>query len=324
MNSTLSHLADGSVLPENSPFNLENESAYQRWREQKLASYPVTANDWVVDIADIAALSKMETDSLKAICGKTNSVIYRCRQSFTDKQMIRVLGEQLGLKHLDENICADEDGISGLQVMQGGTRHEGYIPYTDKPINWHTDGYYNTDKHKIRAMILHCISDSSSGGENAILDHEILYILMRDKNPDMVAALMQTDVMTIPANMEKGVMVRAQQTGPVFSVEPRTGNLHMRYTARKRSIEWKQDAGVQKATAFIDHLFEQGNEYIMHYRLNPGEGIISNNALHNRTGFIDDDATNKHRLIYRARYFDRVQSTDVNQLYNLGENACCG
>jgi hypothetical protein len=98
----------------------------------------------------------------------------------------------------------------------------------------------------------------------------------------------------------------------------------MRYTARKRSIEWKQHADVQKATVFIDNLFEQDNEYVFHYRLNPGEGIISNNALHNRTGFIDDDATNKHRLIYRARYFDRVQSTDINELYRLGESACCG
>ena len=152
----------------------------------------------------------------------------------------------------------------------------------------------------------------------------MLYILMRDKDPQMIAALLQPDVMTIPANIEKGVLVRAEQSGPVFSIDPQTGNLHMRYTARKRSIEWKQDADVLKATAFVDNLFEQNNEYICRYRLKPGEGIISNNALHNRTGFVDDNATDKHRLIYRARYFDRVQSTDINEIYRLGENACCG
>jgi len=311
-------------MPENSPFSLENDRLYQLWRKQKLQGYPTTAKELQLEVSDISDLSTSEINRLQAVCGKTNTVIYRCPKPVSGKQGIRSLGLQLGLERLDENICADKDGISGLQVMQDGTRQEGYIPYTDKPINWHTDGYYNTDDHKIRAMILHCVSDSASGGENAILDHEILYILMRDKDPQMVAALMQPDAMTIPANVEKGVMVRPEQTGPVFSVDSQSGNLHMRYTARKRSIEWKQDPDVLNATAFIDDLFEQENEYIFRYRLNPGEGIISNNALHNRTGFIDDDVTDKHRLIYRARYFDRVQSTDIMQLYSLGENTCCG
>jgi hypothetical protein len=74
----------------------------------------------------------------------------------------------------------------------------------------------------------------------------------------------------------------------------------------------------------MEELFAQGSEYIFHYRLNPGEGIISNNALHNRTGFVDDDATDRHRLVYRARYFDRVRATDLHQLYHLGESTCCG
>jgi len=316
--------ANDQQVAAHSPFNLLNEKAYQAWREQKLDAYPVAIDELRVSIADVTSMTPEEVKSLTRACAKTNSVIYQCQEPFTDKRQIRGLGEQLGLQRLDENICADEDGISGLKVSQDGTRHEGYIPYTNKPINWHTDGYYNKDDHKIRAMILHCVSDSAQGGENALMDHEILYILMRDENPDMVKALMQPDVMTIPANIEKGVMIRAEQTGPVFSVDPTSGNLHMRYTARKRSIEWKQGAMVSQATIFLDDLFEQGNEYIFRYRLQPGEGIISNNALHNRTGFEDDNETNKHRLIYRARYFDRVQSTDLNQLYRLGENACCG
>ena len=40
---------------------------------------------------------------------------------------------------------------------------------------------------------------------------------------------------------EQGI-ARAAQTGPVFSIDPASGDLHMRYTARTRSIEWKQDA----------------------------------------------------------------------------------
>lgn len=307
------------AIAHDSPFNLLNEQAYLVWREQKLHDYPQGIDDIRVIIGDASDMNMAEVAELTRVCAKTNSVIYQCRTPLTAKLQVRALGAQLGLQRLDENICADEDGISGLQVSPDGTRHEGYIPYTNKPINWHTDGYYNKDEHRIRAMILHCVSDSAQGGENAILDHEVLYILMRDENPDMIRALMQADVMTIPANIENGVKIRDAQTGPVFSVDPLSGNLHMRYTARKRSIEWKQDATVQQATAFLDDLFAQDNEYIIRYRLQPGEGIVSNNALHNRTGFEDDNETNKHRLIYRARYFDRVKSTDLNQTYRLGE-----
>lgn len=311
-------------IVENSPFNLLNERAYQAWREQKLHQYPRNITDIKVSLADVDHITQAEIQRLTRVCAKTNTVIYQCLTPLENKDQLRNLGQKLGLQRLDENICADEDGISGLQVSQGGTRHEGYIPYTNKPINWHTDGYYNQPEHTIRAMILHCVSDSAQGGDNAILDHEILYILMRDNNPDMVREMMQSDVMTIPANIENGVLVREAQTGPVFSIDPLSGNLHMRYTARKRSIEWKQNDLVKQATSFIDELFEQGSEYIIRYRLNPGEGIISNNALHNRTGFEDDSETNKHRLIYRARYFDRVESTDLNQNYRLGEYVCCG
>ena len=47
---------------------------------------------------------------------------------------------------------------------------------------------------------MHCVSPAKSGGENSYLDPEIAYILMRDENPDYIAALMQDDVMMIPAN----------------------------------------------------------------------------------------------------------------------------
>jgi hypothetical protein len=36
-------------------------------------------------------------------------------------------------------------------------------------------------------------------------------------------------------------------------------------------------------------------------------GLISNNILHDRTGFQDD--SDRKRLLYRARYYDRVAGT---------------
>jgi hypothetical protein len=41
-------------------------------------------------------------------------------------------------------------------------------------------------------------------------------------------------------------------------------------------------------------------------RLQPGQGLIGNNPLHTRTGF--ENGT-RQRLLYRARYYDRIVDT---------------
>ncbi len=83
---------------------------------------------------------------------------------------------------LDRNWLADDDGISSVTVPGEGGRGD-YIPYTNRPIRWHTDGYYNPPERRIRAMVLHCVAPAASGGENALLDHEIAYLLLRDAIP---------------------------------------------------------------------------------------------------------------------------------------------
>ena len=55
-----------------------------------------------------------------------------------------------------------------------------YIPYTNRPLNWHTDGYYNRPEEQVRGIVMHCAAESASGGENLFLDQEIAYILLRD------------------------------------------------------------------------------------------------------------------------------------------------
>ena len=37
-----------------------------------------------------------------------------------------------------------------------------------------------------------------------------------------------------------------------------------------------------------------------------GQGVLSNNILHNRSGFSDADEPALKRVMYRARYYDRV------------------
>ena len=87
------------------------------------------------------------------------------------------------------------------------------------------------------------------------------------------------------------------------------GNLHMRYTARGRNIIWHDDALTQEAVACLNTFLASDSPYIFRHSLQPGEGYLANNVLHNRTAF--DDNESQHRLLYRARYFDRIKDTDV-------------
>jgi alpha-ketoglutarate-dependent taurine dioxygenase len=158
-------------------------------------------------------------------------------------------------------------------------------------------------------MVLHCVRPARSGGVNSLLDHELAYIALRDASPRWARALMAHDAMTIPAREGEGGVARAAQCGPVFSVDAQDGALHMRYTARTRSIEWKADVATHKAVAFLERVLNDDNPFVLRVRLKAGMGIVANNVLHDRSGFSDDPAS--PRLLYRARYLDRVASPEA-------------
>ena len=291
------------------PFDLADEVSYQQWRAARLASYPVLAADLMVRINDAAALTRPEHAAILERCRKTNLALYEVTGGGeTEKPAIRAFGRQFGLATLDMNLRADEDSITSLRVAEtrAGTH---YIPYTNRPLNWHTDGYYNRLDEQVRGIVMHCVSASASGGDNLFLDPEIAYLLLRYENPDYIRALMQPDAMTIPANIESGVELRPAQSGPVFSVAPDTGALHMRYTARTRSIAWKEDRNTRQAAGFLLELLASDSIYIIRHRLRAGQGIICNNVLHKREAFADDASSSQERLLYRARYHERIQGT---------------
>jgi alpha-ketoglutarate-dependent taurine dioxygenase len=288
------------------PFNLNATDAYARWREGKLAQYPTRAGDLIVEVRDPRHLTTGEHEAILQRCRRANFALYASPLRDADKDIPRLLGEQFGLRHPDSNWLADEDGISSLTVSEGPTRHD-YIPYTDRAISWHTDGYYNTPERRIWSMVLHCVSDARTGGDSAIMDHEIAYLLLRDENPEFVRALMAPDALTIPARMDEEGEARAAQTGPVFCLHGRTGDLHMRYTARTRSIEWKQDSATLAAVARLTEVLAGASPYVHRLHLAPGMGIIANNVLHQRTAF--SDRAEHRRLLYRARYCDRIAGT---------------
>ena len=285
-------------------FDLGNAAAYAAWREARLAAHPRRLEGLLVEIADPRRLTSAERAALLSRCAAANMALYASgTASDPDKDIPRLLGRQLGLVHLDANRLADDDGISPLAVAPAGTRTE-FIPYTDRGIKWHTDGYYNTLDRQVHGLLLHCVQSAASGGENQLMDHEIAYILLRDENPEHIRAFMAADAMTIPPRLEDGEVARAAQAGPVFSVHP-DGHLHMRYTARTVSIEWKDDARTRAAVAALERILADADSpYIFRGRLEPGMGLVCNNVLHDRAAF-SDSGTHK-RLLYRARYFDRI------------------
>jgi hypothetical protein len=296
-----------------SPFWPENEASYRRWREQKLADYPERASDLVVEVGDPGALTAPEAGLLRARCRKANMAIYASRHACDGgKELVRALGARFGLRQLDANLLADEDAVSSLEVVPEKSGR-GYIPYTNRRLLWHTDGYYNPPERRVRAFVLHCARPAAQGGENGLLDPEIAYLRLRDANPRFVAALMAGDAMTIPPNTEPGAEIRAAQSGPVFSVDPQTGALHMRYTARTRSIAWKQDEATQAAVRALEALLAGDSPHVFRHRLEAGQGLLCNNVLHNRTAFTDDAARGA-RLLYRARYHDRIAGTGPEPL----------
>lgn len=291
------------------PFDLNNVADYRRWREGKLVQASVAPDRLLVEVAQPQALSPTEKQALIERCRDHNMVIYALNSSDGEKALVHAIGEQLGLVRMDTNLRADEDSVTSLEVRaQSGNQ---YIPYTDKPLSWHTDGYYNTLAQQVRAIIMHCVQPAFSGGSNQLLDPELLYIRLRDENSDWIAALMHPEAMTIPANIENGLEIRGAQSGPVFSIEAESGRLHMRYSARKRNIVWRNDDTTLAAVQRISELLAAG-EMVIEHRLQAGQGIICNNVLHNRSGF--DDSAEQRRLMYRARYYDRVANTGLDPL----------
>jgi alpha-ketoglutarate-dependent taurine dioxygenase len=296
-------------------FSLGDDQAYRRWRDAKLAGYPRSPDALTVEVSALAAPTPAETEAVLRACRRANMCLYRSRKHLGDALGIRralgAFARHFGLSQFEAHRSADADGIVALEVVAEGGRL-GYIPYTNRPIRWHTDGYYNYEGpvRMIRAMLLHCVRGASEGGENGFLDHEIAYIRLRDENPDFIAALMHPEAMTIPANEEANGKVRAENTGPVFVLDPDTRGLTMRYTARKRNIRWRDDATTQAAARALKRLLSE-DPLIMRVKFGPGDGVICNNVLHDRIGFETDPEPGPGRLLYRIRSYDRIWDPSV-------------
>jgi len=284
---------------------LSSSTDYREWRAAKLDSYPAGVDELIVNIGGLADLDQRATAAIRSSCRRANMAIYSCHDNIVDHAAILAFAAHFGLHRIDHHLCANDDGVAELTVASEGAR-SNYVPYSDRSLSWHTDGYYNEESNRVRAVILHCVQDATTGGETAALDPEIVYIRLRDANPAFITALEHPECMTIPANVGNRGEIRPAICGPVFSYDASDGALHMRYSARKKNIRWRDDPTTTAAREFLSELLVDESGAVLRFCLQPGQGLVSNNVLHNRTAF--EDGPPRKRLLYRARFFDRINS----------------
>jgi hypothetical protein len=283
---------------------LEDQLSYREWRKNRLQSYPESVEEILVPIDGLRNMTAHQKAAIEVACRRSNMAIYQCMDASVERAAIVAFASEFGLTRVDHHLCANADGVSELSVATTGVR-TGYVPYSSRSLNWHTDGYYNEKQRQINAVVLHCAQSAATGGENALLDPEIAYIYLRDENPRFITAFEHPECMTIPANTGTPEETRPAVTGPVFSYDV-NGEIHMRYSARQKNIQWRDDTLTTAAREYLSEILSDKNGPAFHYRLQAGEGLLSNNVLHNRTGF--KDGPTSHRLLYRARFFDRIVS----------------
>lgn len=276
-------------------WDLAHTEAYRAWREQVLAE---SAMDFTpVQLRDPARLSETEVDTLASRLYASGAVCYGTDRILEPRDIL-ALGEQLGLVNLDHHQCAEPDGVAQLTAREDTAGR--FIPYTRHRLRWHTDGYYQPDTQRIRSFILHCVQPALDGGVNRLFDPRLLYIVLRDEDPDLIRALAHSQAFTVPAHAEDGEERRAEFSGPVFSADGE--HLYMRYTERAIHIRWHPET--ETARLRIQELLEIQPQANHPLRLDAGCGLIAHNVLHCRSAYTD--SADHPRLLYRTRYTDRA------------------
>ena len=266
---------------------------FLRWAEEKEKNIPRNINGILVNIHDINNVKTSEITKIKETINKYNSCIYSSKIALKSNTDLLKFVELVGMKTYDCNNI-ESSKITTITPLENNKIN--YIPYTDKSLNWHTDGYY--DKKSIFSWLLHCVNPATQGGENYLLDHELAlreYVFSNDDIDDLMAG----DALTIPESKDTS---RSEISTYVFSFKNQYKKLHMRFSMRKDNIGTSPKASV--AVTKLKKIIENDcAKYSLTYKLQKNEGIITNNILHGRKAFKDDMV--KRRLL-RIRSYERL------------------
>ena len=173
---------------ENSPYLLENEVAYQQWRSHKLENRVRARPTQVFGLNADGLLADKQLADVQQQVDAYNFIIFETQDANFGKHEFLALNRQFRLRDLDTNLGADDDKVTALHVVSESDRRAQYIPYTNRAMNWHTDGYYNPHARRINAFALYCVNQSARGGGNYLFDHEMMYLLIRDQSTELLEA----------------------------------------------------------------------------------------------------------------------------------------
>ena len=266
---------------------------FLRWAEEKERNIPHNIDGIIVNIHDINNVKISEIAKIKETINKCNSCIYSSKIALKSNTNLLKFVESIGMKTYDRNNIESNE-ISTITPLENNKIN--YIPYTDKSLNWHTDGYY--DKKSIFSWLLHCVHPATHGGEKYLLDHELAlreYVLRYDD----INNLMSEDALTIPESKDTS---RSEISTYIFSIKNQYKKLHMRFSMRKDNIGTSPKAG--DAVTKLKQIIENDcAKYSLTYKLQKNEGIITNNILHGRKAFKDDKVKRK---LLRIRSYERL------------------
>ncbi|EEZ80225.1 TauD/TfdA family dioxygenase [Candidatus Thioglobus sp.] len=282
---------------------LTKSDNYQHWRDDKLANTSTKLEDYLVEIENPFELRDSEKNKVVSLCQQGNFALFHVLEQTDYADAIINMNAQFGLKDFDRHLYVQDRGLAHITQSTNKNQSE-FIPYTNKAIGWHTDGYYNAIEQRIRAFSLFCVRPASEGGTNEWIDPQMVYLLLREDNPDVAKALIHPNAMTIPEHKVNGKVRRTTSTGPVFFIDEASGELYMRYTQRKKNIEFLDSIEVNQAIEHLDELLSKHTDYHFKHLMHSGQGMLCNNVLHKRSDFNDDP--NNPRLLLRGRYFNRI------------------
>jgi len=283
---------------------LTSMDEYKFWHDEKLTRSITNIDECLVDIFNPDRLTSSEKDKVLQLCTVNNFALFQLQNidSFTNDSITNI-SAQFGLTNSDDHLYAPKSGLS--RITQSKNEEQAtFIPYTSKAISWHTDGYYNPTSKRIRAFTLFCVNKAASGGSNAWIDPQIVYLLLRENNPDVARALTHSNAMTIPTHEVNGSIRRPKSTGPIFFIDKVTKKLSMRYTQRKKNILFLNSIELKQAVEYLDKLLDSDSAHHFKLLFEPGQGIICNNVIHNREQFSDDPS--RPRLLLRGRYYNQT------------------
>jgi len=279
------------------------DKEYIIWRDKKLSNYCYNIKNLFVDIEDPLNLTKIEKDAIVQNCKRNNISFIRFAPTNDSRNKIKEFNAQLGLVDYDQHLYVEKDGLAIIENNINSNKG-AYMAYSTRRLNWHTDGYYNQMQDSINAFTLYCINPAIKGGENNWIDPEIIYIKLRELNPNFIKSLSTESALTIPERKDGNKIIRKKATGPIFFIDKISKKPRMRFTQRKTNIKLSKSSDFLIALKKLNDFLSSESKFHHKYKLKAGEGLVCNNVLHNRSAF--KDCLNNKRKLIRGRYKNKI------------------